>query len=79
MEARRNLEPDPYRMATAGQLNWLRGLLPAIEGVRTLLEGGCGEQAATALSFALGHIRAELEDCIDEIDEQRAKVDGQGR
>lgn len=64
---------EPCRLATAGQLDELRGLLPAIEGVRTLLKGGCGEQAAAALSFALGRVRVELEDCIEEIDGQRAK------
>ena len=69
----REPKPEPYRLATASQLDWLRGLLPAIEGVRTLLKGGCGEQAAAALSFALGRIRDELEDGIDEIDGQRAK------
>lgn len=69
----REPKAEPYRLATAGQLDWLRGLLPAIEGVRTLLKGGCGEQAAAALSFALGRVRDELENGIEEIDKQRAK------
>lgn len=64
---------EPYRLATAGQLDELRGLLPAIDGVRALLKRGCGEHEAMALHCALGYIYGELRRGIDEIDGQRAK------
>lgn len=69
----REPKTEPYRLATAGQLDELRGLLPALDGVRALLKGGCGEHEALALHCALGYIYGELRRGIEEIDKQRAK------
>lgn len=69
----RSPKTEPYRLATIGQLDELRGLLPALDGVRALLKRGCDELAIEAMYCALGYICVALKRGIDEIDNQRAK------